>query len=91
MIFSLWALHCSDNDSICQEMSGGPPCATSEHHKISWQCNPTTHKVNNQIMFSNQNNCQNQILSIVVYHKDKPIPEFDYFIQISFEENLNMF
>ena len=26
-------------------------------------------------MFGGQNNYQNQVLSIILYHKDKPIPE----------------
>ena len=32
-------------------------------------------------MFDDQNNYQNQILSIILYCKNKPIPEFDYFLQ----------
>jgi hypothetical protein len=47
----------------------------------------SNNKDNNQIMFGNQNNYQNQNLSIIMYHKDKPIPEFDYFL----EENLKTF
>jgi len=31
-------------------------------------------------MFDSQNNYKNQILSIIVYHKIKPILEFDYFL-----------
>ena len=31
-------------------------------------------------MFDSQNNYQNQISSIMVYHKNKPISEFDYFL-----------
>ena len=33
-------------------------------------------------MFDSQNNYQNQISSIIVYHKNKPILEFDYFLWI---------
>ena len=33
------------------------------------------------IMFGNQNNYQIQNLAIIMHHKDKPIPEFDYFLQ----------
>ena len=47
---------------------------------ISWQRNLITDKDNNQIMFGNQNNYQIQNLAIIMYHKDKPIPEFDYFL-----------
>jgi len=35
---------------------------------------------NNQIMFDSQNNYQNQMSSIIVYHINKPISEFDYFL-----------
>ena len=43
---------------------------------ISWKCNLITEKDNNQIRLGNQNNCQNHILSTIVYHKDKPNPLF---------------
>jgi len=52
----------------------------SEPSFISWQHNLITDEDNNQIMFDSQNNYQNQISSIIVYHKNKPISEFDYFL-----------
>jgi hypothetical protein len=32
-------------------------------------------------MFDSRNNYKNQISSIILYHEDKPISEFDYFLQ----------
>ena len=32
-------------------------------------------------MFGTQNNYQIQNSAIMMYHKDKPIPEFDYFLR----------
>jgi hypothetical protein len=52
----------------------GPRWPVTQHNLI-------TDKDNNQIMFGNQNNCQNQISSIIMPDKDKPILEFDYFLR----------
>jgi hypothetical protein len=48
---------------------------------ISWTGNLIEDKDNNQLRFENQNNCQKQISSTILYHKDKPNPELNYFLQ----------
>jgi len=58
-----------------------PGCfGMSEPSLISWQHNLITDEDNNQIIFDSQKNYQNQISSIIVYHKNKPISKFDYFL-----------
>ena len=57
---------------------------------ISWQRNLITDKDNNRIMFGNQNNYQIQNSAIFMYHKDKLILEFDYFLQRK-SENICVF
>jgi len=48
---------------------------------ISGEDNLWQKQNNNQIIFGNQNNQQNQIPSIIIYHEDNLYPDLDYFIR----------